>query len=398
MSQRSSHCARKLHYHIRAWLSDLTLQVKILDIEEQEQPLEVSLEDLNIQENTNKIPCQEYDILTSSLPNVIQADILKIPHTNVQLYKRTLADVKFQMAEQDTLDESGTNNQDNDEILNMLNLTGNSDLIKGVYEGGFKTWECSIDLVQWLSNLPKQEITNKSVLELGCGSALPSLYLLEKSFNNNVDVQDYNDQVIRLITLPNILLNTLLTPHQQQQQDSTNKENAIENDGLSTSSSVTDNENDKDNENSNDDDDDDDEVQVMDDPLTCDAEAELESEKIPDMLKQLSQHTKAFTGDWSGLPDKLNKQYDIIITSETIYAEHSLNDLINTIQYALKKPDGVGYVAAKTVYFGVGGGILPFCELINKSSDKDGDKLKIEKVFESDSTVKREILKISWAI
>lgn len=244
------------------------------------------------------------------------------------------------MAEQDTLDESETNNQNNDEILNMLNLTGNSDLIRGVYEGGFKTWECSIDLVQWLSTLPKQEITNKSVLELGCGSALPSLYLLEKSFNNKVDVQDYNDQVIRLITLPNILLNTMLTP-QQQQQKSTNKENEIENDGLSTSSSVTDNENDKDNEDNDDDDDEEDEVQVIDDPLTCDAEAELESEKIPDMLKQLSQHTKAYIGDWSGLPEKLTKKYDIIITSETIYAEHSLKDLINAIQHALKKPDGI---------------------------------------------------------
>jgi protein-histidine N-methyltransferase len=56
------------------------------------------------------------------------------------------------------------------------------------------------------------------------------------------------------------------------------------------------------------------------------------------------------------------------------------------------------YVAAKTVYFGVGGGILPFCELVNKATDEDGDKFKIEKVFESDSTVKREILKVSWAL
>lgn len=54
------------------------------------------------------------------------------------------------------------------------------------------------------------------------------------------------------------------------------------------------------------------------------------------------------------------------------------------------------YVAAKTVYFGVGGGILPFCNLLSKTQDEAGDKMKYEKAFESASTVKREILKISW--
>src|ERR1700755_1638830 len=30
-------------------------------------------------------------------------------------------------------------------------LLGQSDVIKGLYEGGLKTWECSIDLAQYLS-------------------------------------------------------------------------------------------------------------------------------------------------------------------------------------------------------------------------------------------------------
>jgi protein-histidine N-methyltransferase len=54
------------------------------------------------------------------------------------------------------------------------------------------------------------------------------------------------------------------------------------------------------------------------------------------------------------------------------------------------------YVAAKTVYFGVGGGILPFCNLLSDTKDESGDKMKYEKVFESTSTVMREILKVSW--
>jgi protein-histidine N-methyltransferase len=32
-----------------------------------------------------------------------------------------------------------------------LHLLGDSDIIKGSYEGGLKTWECSIDLVNYLS-------------------------------------------------------------------------------------------------------------------------------------------------------------------------------------------------------------------------------------------------------
>jgi protein-histidine N-methyltransferase len=66
------------------------------------------------------------------------------------------------MAEQDNLvDESSDK-----EVVSMLNLSGNSDLVKGVYEGGFKTWECSIDMVQYLSGLPEDQINNKKILEV----------------------------------------------------------------------------------------------------------------------------------------------------------------------------------------------------------------------------------------
>jgi protein-histidine N-methyltransferase len=96
------------------------------------------------------------------LPAVIQADILQVPTVEKPLYKRTLADVKFQMAEQDNLVDGDADR----DVVNMLDFSGNSDLIKGVYEGGFKTWECSIDMVQYLSSLPQEQINNKKVLEV----------------------------------------------------------------------------------------------------------------------------------------------------------------------------------------------------------------------------------------
>lgn len=67
------------------------------------------------------------------------------------------------MAEQDNFVEGEDAHKD---VVDMLDLTGNSDLIKGVYEGGFKTWECSIDMVQYLSSLPTDQINNKKVLEV----------------------------------------------------------------------------------------------------------------------------------------------------------------------------------------------------------------------------------------
>ncbi|KAF1807595.1 hypothetical protein V8B55DRAFT_1467105 [Mucor lusitanicus] len=358
-----------------------------LDLEDNEenQQLESSLHDLSIdekKEELNQIPSREYDILSSPLPSVIQADMLHIPNLEKPLLKRTLADVKFQMAEQDNL----VDDTQEADVVNMLNLSGNTDLIKGVYEGGFKTWECSIDMVQYLSGLPEEQITNKRVLELGCGSSLPSLYLLSHSNTNRVDVQDYNDQVIRFITIPNILLNTVLTV--QEPSAARNEENQ------EPSDSEGDSEDDEEDE-----EDDEEGKRIEEDVDTCDAEAEISSENIPTMLQQLSSRTRAFVGDWSSLPGQLNvdhEKYDMIVTSETIYAEHALPDLISVFQKALKKPDGICYVAAKTVYFGVGGGILPFCNLLVKTQDCDGDKLKYEKVFESESTVKREILKVSW--
>ncbi|KAL0094975.1 hypothetical protein J3Q64DRAFT_1716729 [Phycomyces blakesleeanus] len=365
-----------------------------LDETDEGQQLESSLGDLSLEEECNKIPCQQYDILSSALPTVIQADMLEIPSVEKLIYKRTLADVKFQMAEQDTLVDQGDNSSS--EVVSMLNLSGNSDLIRGVYEGGFKTWECSVDLVQFLSQLPKEQITNKKILELGCGSSLPSLYLLSKNDSNKVDVQDYNEQVIRCITIPNILLNTILTIQDPSTAINDNKEEENE-----ESSESEDDENEGEDEEEEEEDEEED--RIIGDSNTCDAEADIPAEQAPDMLRRLSERTKAFIGDWSGLPDKLNlkndeDKYDMIVTSETIYAEHALPDLIRVFQKALKKPSGVGYVAAKTVYFGVGGGILPFCDILRNTKDSDGDKFKIEKVFESDSTVKREILKITWDI
>ncbi|ORY93431.1 hypothetical protein BCR43DRAFT_496925 [Syncephalastrum racemosum] len=348
-----------------------------LEEEQPQQDLQQSLHDLSIQEGTPKAPTREFDIESCSLPAVIQADQLSIEQ--VKLYKRALADVKFQMAKQDTLSEA-----DENQVLEMLDLNSNSDLVRGVYEGGFKTWECSIDLVQFLSQLPRDQITEKRVLELGCGSSLPSLYLLQPELENHVDVQDYNEHVIRYITIPNILLNTVLQPTESSAEDQAKDQEEREE---SSSSSDED----------EDDEEDDEKDRILGETASWDVEAELPADQVPTMLQKVASRSRAFVGDWSGLPSFLQgTRYDMVVTSETIYSEEALPSLINLLLMSLQKPHGVGYVAAKTVYFGVGGGTLPFCTLLGKTTDADGNKLRSEKVFESGSAVKREILKLTW--
>jgi protein-histidine N-methyltransferase len=59
----------------------------------------------------------------------------------------------------------------------------------------------------------------------------------------------------------------------------------------------------------------------------------------------------------------------------------------------LKKPSGVCYVAAKTFYFGVGGGIAAFLSLVKESEDMEAHPVK---VIDDNSSVRREILILRW--
>ena len=119
--------------------------------------------------------------------------------------------VDYDIAEQNVMETEGLRHVISAEAVKKIQekpeyLSEKSDLVKNVYEGGLKIWECSIDLVQYLKN--NQISLNKSlkVLELGCGAALPGLYCLNKV--NEVHFQDYNNEVIEHITIPNAALNT----------------------------------------------------------------------------------------------------------------------------------------------------------------------------------------------
>ena len=138
-----------------------------------------------------------------------------------------------------------------------------SDLLPGVYEGGFKLWECAVDLAGFLAELPDAELgPAHRVLELGCGHGLPGLVALRRGAQ--VDFVDYNVEVLQQLTIPNA-------------------------------------------------------VAAEADQQGADALGDLER-----VLGALAGRARFFSGDWCGLlggESPAHAAYDVILTSDTLYTE-----------------------------------------------------------------------------
>ncbi|XP_055694963.1 histidine protein methyltransferase 1 homolog [Lutzomyia longipalpis] len=188
-----------------------------------------------------------------------------------------------------------------------------SDLIPGTYEGGFKIWECTQDLADFLQDNLKDELEGKNVLDLGCGAGILGMIAL-KLGAAKCHFHDYNKDVLENFTIPNIHLNT-------------------------------------------------------------EGEEKISIDKC-----------EFISGDWEAYTEATDDTFDVILTSETIYNPANNRKLINLFMKKLKK-GGKILLAAKTYYFGVGGGLRQFEELL------DG-KLKSEVVWKNKDGVMREIIKI----
>eukprot|EP00054_Salpingoeca_dolichothecata_P035197 m.4778 g.4778 ORF g.4778 m.4778 type:complete len:284 (-) comp5171_c0_seq1:52-903(-) len=218
-----------------------------------------------------------------TLPELKTNDIL---HVNEIKFKNGTTIPTIDVAQIElSFRESSKQNEQEDLETNPIaqSVTQKSDLIPGVYEGGLKVWECSIDLVEVLMT-KSAELAKLRVLELGCGAGLPGLYALLQGAS--VVFQDYNEEVVRSVTIPNARLN-------------------VDTEGM--------------------------------------------------------KRCKFFAGDWSLLKDPLSTegQFDLILTAETIYHDKTQETLIDLMQHCLK-PTGSILLAAKSHYFGVGGGLLSF--------------------------------------
>ncbi|KAJ6949144.1 hypothetical protein NC651_003223 [Populus alba x Populus x berolinensis] len=225
----------------------------------------------------------------------------------------------------------------------------NSDLVPGVYEGGLKLWEGSLDLIKALQAEVRNghlSFSGKRVLELGCGHGLPGIFAFLEGASA-VHFQDFNAEVLRCLTIPNV--------------------NANLSEKLSPSTS---------------------------EDASSDTEGEL----------------RFFAGDWSQvhqcLPHANKKEkdlscssgrsphsgYDIVLMAETIYSISAQHNLYGLIKKCLSHPGGVVYMAAKKHYFGVGGGTRQFLSMV----EKDGAMAAslVAEVADGSSNV-REVWKLS---
>ncbi|XP_069676102.1 histidine protein methyltransferase 1 homolog isoform X2 [Periplaneta americana] len=126
---------------------------------------------------------------------------------------------------------------------------------------------------------------------------------------------------------------------------------------------------------------------------------------MPNVLKNKSkleqdgilQTNRFFAGDWKSFVDLVKGEssakennYDIILTSETIYNPANQSKLLRVFKECLK-PGGVIYLAAKTHYFGVGGGTRQFENML-----AEDDIFHSQVCWKCSEGVQREILKINF--
>ena len=179
-----------------------------------------------------------------------------------------------------------------------------SDRVPGVYEGGLKVWECSLDLACFISE-NRTELTGKIVCELGCGVGLPGMVAARRKCAKLM-YQDYNDYVLTNWTAPSVCCNYAMTRRETQKR------------------------------------------------VISKTEVEEASRKLTNFL--------FVSGDWSDctFPEKA----DVVLTAETIYETSSYAKLHDLLDRSLCAT-GFAYVASKAYYFGVGGGThewMRFCE------------------------------------
>ncbi|CAG8904069.1 unnamed protein product [Penicillium egyptiacum] len=277
----------------------------------------------------------------SILPSQIFYNKLAIGDSPLAVARREIFDIRTQLMAEDSA------GHDNEELIAGIEK---GDITPNFYEGGFKTWECALDLAKLSLN---EDILSESsnspadihIIELGAGTAVPSLTLFARLLSQAEPGQsqrktlftfaDYNLDVLRLVTLPNLLL----TWHNSRSQTA-----------ISAGATAPD----------------------QDEEL--DITPELVQE-FKDDLVQRGISVDFVSGAWS--PEFVDLVFSsgdgarstLVLASETIYSPASLAAFSETLLALLRRSNAVlvksrALVAAKKVYFGVGGGVDEFLAVL----------------------------------
>jgi predicted nicotinamide N-methyase len=255
--------------------------------------------------NASNLPPPIFHTLTTTIE--VEFEHLDIGHSKpFQLRKRLVHDALLQSARSDSLIST-----DNTPIT--LSNTSSSDLLPKLYEGiisfltpgGLKTWECALDLASYLTDVYPHSLHQSSVLELGCGSAIPGLVAL--SNGATVTFQDYNAEVLKLVTIPNAYLNT----------PSFNKDE-------------------------------------MNDKFAI-----LSPGDIPSFF---------VSGDWGVMGAGSLGKFDLVLASETLYSKDDMPEFLNVLVDSLKE-GGRAIIASKVNYFGCSGGLHLFKMMVDEREE-----------------------------
>ncbi|XP_030761777.1 histidine protein methyltransferase 1 homolog isoform X2 [Sitophilus oryzae] len=116
---------------------------------------------------------------------------------------------------------------------------------------------------------------------------------------------------------------------------------------------------------------------------------------IPNIILNNEEYVKKcrfYSGDWQYFSETIKdqKKFDYIFTSETIYNTENYSKLHDVFERLLNE-DGEIYLAAKSHYFGVGGGITLFKEYISKRNI-----FQATSCWKHSEGVTREILRLQF--
>jgi protein-histidine N-methyltransferase len=236
-----------------------------------------------------------------------------------------------------------------------------SDLQQNVYEGGYKTWECSLDLVRFLLDRgPRKDLDDLvrvgHVIEMGCGSALPSLLLFQYAVKEGLGMYftltDYNADVLRCVTLPNLLLAWVATLSREDSAALFSEQTPnplLQESDSGSSAEIGEGEEEKENE----------DLYITPGLLQA----------FKTCLTNTGITLTFLSGSWSptsALLPLIPSSPDLntfILGSETIYSPASLTAFADAIVALMGRVKmGKTLVAAKRVYFGVGGSVDGFRE------------------------------------
>lgn len=342
------------------------------------------------------------------------------------------------MAEDD--DDNADSGAKHEELISGLEQ---GDLKPNFYEGGFKTWECALDLAGMLCfssdetsedddknvfyfgrDLSKNKDNDFHIVELGCGTAVPSLAVFAQLLSSSAattttttpkqkfrfTMADYNSTVLRLVTLSNFLLTWWLNSPASREKVREQRSGGSSGDN-NTNNNTT----------------------PANDEIEDEGELDIDSALLDAFQADLASRgiTLDFvSGGWS--PEfvqlVLNNQHaqkslttstsTLILASETIYAPSSLGVFSETLLELLrnsaisnssnleveqrKEDNGssaTALIAAKKVYFGVGGGVDEFVQVLYQQPLRPGERsIEVQEREEFNSAgVKRVVLQVQLA-